>query len=277
MPLYLDWHDVPEGVTAEDMALAHLRDLQLQDRYGARYMSYWFDPDRGSAFCLVEAPSEVEANAVHLAAHGIIASRIIEVDRRQINAFLGAIPQARPTEPYVETAFRAILFTDVEGSTALTQRLGDAKAMQLLRRHDDIVRTAVKMFQGTEVKHTGDGIMASFGSAFRAVDCAIAIQRTLADHNLEHSEEAIAIHTGVAAGEPVTESGDLFGACVQLAARLCARSRPGTILVSTAVYDLALGHHFAFGGRRKLTLRGFDQPIHAYEVEWQPAARPKAY
>src|SRR5215213_10167760 len=82
MPLYLDWHDVPEGVTAEDMALGHLRDLQLQDRYGARYMSYWFDPDRGSAFCLVEAPSEVEANAVHLAAHGIIASRIIEVDRR---------------------------------------------------------------------------------------------------------------------------------------------------------------------------------------------------
>ena len=81
MPLYLDWHDVPEGVTAEDMALAHLRDLQLQDRYGARYMSYWFDPDRGSAFCLVEAPSEVEANAVHLAAHGIIASRIIEVKR----------------------------------------------------------------------------------------------------------------------------------------------------------------------------------------------------
>jgi class 3 adenylate cyclase len=129
------------------------------------------------------------------------------------------------------------------------------------------------MFQGNEVKHTGDGIMASFGSAFRAVECAIAIQRKLADHNIEHPEEAIAIHTGVAAGEPVTESGDLFGACVQLAARLCARSRPGTILVSTAVYDLALGHHFAFGGRRKLTLRGFDQPIHAYEVEWQPAER----
>jgi class 3 adenylate cyclase len=96
----------------------------------------------------------------------------------------------------------------------------------------------------------------------------------LADHNLENPEEAIAIRTGVAAGEPVTESGDLFGACVQLAARLCARSRPGTILVSTAVYDLALGHHFAFGGRRKLTIRGFDLPIHAYEVEWQPVPRP---
>ena len=256
MPLYLDRHDLPDGVTAEAVALAHIRDLEVQDRYGAHYLSYWFDYDRQVAFCLVKAPSKVAAEAVHRESHGLIAARIIEVDPRGIDEFLGAIPQARPAEPYVETAFRAILFTDVEGSTGLTQRLGDAKAMRLLRRHDDIVRSAVRMLQGSEVKHTGDGIMASFGSAFRAVECAIAIR------------------TGVAAGEPVTESGDLFGACVQLAARLCARSRPGTILVSTAVYDLALGHHFAFGGRRKLTLRGFDQPIHAYEVEWQPAPRP---
>ena len=102
----------------------------------------------------------------------------------------------------METAFPAILFTDVEGSTALTQRLGDAKAMRLLRRHDEIVRSAVRMLQGSEVKHTGDGILASFGSAFCAVECAIAIQRKLADHNLENPEEAIAIRTGVAAGEP---------------------------------------------------------------------------
>jgi class 3 adenylate cyclase len=274
MPLYLDWHDLPEGVTAEAAALAHVRDLEVQDRYDVHYLSYWFDPDRLTSFCLVDAPSKEAAEACHREAHGVVAARIIEADRRQIDEFLGAIPQARPAEPYVETAFRAILFTDVEGSTALTQRLGDARAMRLLRRHDDVVRSAVRMLQGSEVKHTGDGIMASFRSAFRAVECAIAIQRKLADHNLENPEEAIAIRTGVAAGEPVTESGDLFGACVQLAARLCARTRPGTILVSTAVYDLALGHQLAFGGRRKLTLRGFDQPIHAYEVEWQPAPRP---
>jgi class 3 adenylate cyclase len=273
MPLYLDWHDLGEGVTAEDVALAHIRDLQVQDRYGVRYLSYWFDYNRQASFCLVDAPSKAVAEAVHREAHGGIASRIIEVDPRQIHEFLGAIPQAPPGEPYVETAFRAILFTDVEGSTALTQRLGDAMAMRLLRRHDDIVRTAVKIFQGTEVKHTGDGIMASFGSAFRALECAIAIQRNLAEHNAEHPEEAIAIRTGLAAGEPVTESGDLFGSCVQLAARLCARSRPGNILVSTAVYDLVLGHHFAFGTRKKLMLRGFNQPIHAYEVEWRPAPR----
>jgi len=137
---------------------------------------------------------------VHREAHGLIAARIIEVDPRGIDEFHGAILQAQPAEPYVETAFRAILFTDVEGSTALTQRLGGAKAMRLLHRHDEIVRSAVRMLQGSEVKHTGDGIMASFGSAFRAVECAIAIQRKLADHNLENPEEAIAIRTGCQLG-----------------------------------------------------------------------------
>jgi len=251
--------------------LAHVRDLQIQDRYGCRFLSYWFDNERHSGFCLVDAPSKLDAVAVHREAHGLLPSPIIEVDPRKVDEFLGAIPQARPAQPYVETAFRAILFTDLEGSTALTQRLGDAKAMRLVRRHDDIVRTAVRMFQGSEVKHTGDGIMASFRSAFRAVECAIAIQRKLADHNAEHAEKAIVIRTGLAAGEPVTESGDLFGVVVQLAARLCARCRPGTILVSTAVYDLVLGHHFVFDSPKKLTLQGFNPPIRAYEVGWQPA------
>jgi class 3 adenylate cyclase len=274
MPLYMDWHDEAEGVTAEEAALAHVRDLEVQVRYGAHYLSYWFDPDRLTSFCLVDAPSKAAAEAVHREAHTGVANRIIEVDRRQIDEFLGAIPQARPGEPYVETAFRAILFTDVEGSTALTQRLGDATAMRLLRRHDDIVRTAVKMFRGGEVKHTGDGIMASFGSVFRAVECAITIQRDLAEHNATHPEESLAIRIGIAAGEPITESGDLFGAAVQLAARLCARSQPGTILASPAVYDLVLGHHFIFGRPKRLMLRGFNQPIHAYEVEWEPTPRP---
>jgi hypothetical protein len=105
----LDWHEVPEGVTAEEVALWHVRDLEVQDRYGVRYLTYWFDPDRQANFCLVDAPSKILAETVHREAHGLMAYRIIEVDPRQIDAFLGAIPQARPAEPYVETAFRAIL------------------------------------------------------------------------------------------------------------------------------------------------------------------------
>src|SRR5215213_8293678 len=85
------------------------------------------------------------------------------------------------SEPYVETAFRVILFTDLEGSTSLTQQMGDAAAMKVLRRHDAIVRSALERTGGTEVKHTGDGIMASFPSVPAAIEAAVSIQRGFAE------------------------------------------------------------------------------------------------
>jgi len=78
---------------------------------------------------------------------------------------------------------RTVLFTDIEGSTAMTQRLGDAKARDLLREHERIVREALKAHGGAEVKTMGDGFMASFGSAVRALECAVAMQRAFAERN----------------------------------------------------------------------------------------------
>lgn len=268
MALYMDRHDL-DGVTAEDVALAHVRDLDVQDRYGVRYLSYWFDYERQAAFCLVDAPSREAAEAVHREAHGMIASSIIEVDARQVEEFLGGIPQARPREPYVATAFRVILFTDLEGSTALTQRLGDAGAMRVLRAHDKIAREAVRAGGGQLVKHTGDGMMASFPSVTRAVESAVAIQQRVAEHNRDHPDEVMAVRIGLSAGEPVTEDGDLFGAAVQLAARLCTAAAPGTVMVSAAVRDLAVGKGFVFTDRGGVALHGFDEPVHAYEVQWR--------
>ena len=79
--------------------------------------------------------------------------------------------------PYVETAFRTILFTDIEGSTKLTQELGDARAMAVVRAHDQIVEAALAKHGGSEVKHTGDGVMASFVSVVGGAATAIEIQR----------------------------------------------------------------------------------------------------
>jgi class 3 adenylate cyclase len=86
-------------------------------------------------------------------------------------------------EPSEPGGFRTILFTDIEGSTALTQRLGDAKAREVLREHERIVREALAAHGGSEVKTMGDGFMASFGSATKALECAIAIQRAFAERN----------------------------------------------------------------------------------------------
>ena len=117
--------------------------------------------------------------------------------------------------------------------------------MVLIREHDEIVRTALHTQAGREVKHTGDGIMASFTSVSAAVESAIDIQRSLRHRN-EGAERPIHLRVGISVGEPVTEGGDLFGAAVQLSARLCGVASPGGIAVSTAVRELCVGKRFGF-------------------------------
>jgi class 3 adenylate cyclase len=263
----MDRHDLP-GVTPQEVAAAHMQDLNVQERFGVRYLSYWFDYEREAAFCLVEAPDEERAVAVHAAAHGLLPNRIIPVDRSTVEMFLGRIVD--PTESGVVTsAFRVIMFTDIEGSTNFPQRLGDEAAMALLRRHDAIIRAALDAHQGSEVKHTGDGIMASFNSVTNSLSCSIAIQRAIAAHNRDAGvDDRFLVRIGIAAGEPVTERGDMFGAAVQLAARLCASAAPGEIYLSHTLRGLAIGKRFDFSAPMDLTLKGFDEPVSAVLLQW---------
>lgn len=264
MPLYMDRHDLP-GATAEDVARAHLADLAIQERFGVTYTTYWFDPVTESAFCLVHAPSKEAAETVHREAHGLVAGQVIEVDERAVREFLGQIVEPTPGDPWVATAFRAVLFTDIADSTNLTQSLGDARAMQIVRDHDEVVRRAIEARGGQVVKHTGDGIMASFLSVTRALETAAALQRELAERNRD-ARVPFKVRVGVSAGEPVTAHDDLFGATVQLAARLCSIAEPAAILVSGAVRELAVGKGFSFDDVGELVLKGFDEPVRAYRL-----------
>ena len=263
----MDRHEF-SGLTAAEAAVAHLKDLEVQDRFGVRFLTYWFDEQRQTAFCLAEAPDADALEAVHRASHGFMAYQIIEVDEPMVERFMGGIVEHPPGEPYVATAFRTVLFTDIVDSTSLTQQLGDARAMEMLRAHDDIVRQALERHRGSEVKHTGDGIMAAFPSVVDSIRCAVEIQQRLA--GADRARPSVRLRIGMAAGEPVTERDDLFGATVQLAARLCARAEPGSILVASVVHDLALGKGFEFRSRGRLRLKGFDSTVPAYEVIWQP-------
>jgi class 3 adenylate cyclase len=251
----------------------------VQEKHGTKYLNYWHDQARGCVFCLVEAPSKEAAVQVHREAHGLVADEIIEVDPVTVNAFLGNIDE-RPSLMRIaplnpgedDTAFRAILFTDLQGSTARTHELGDAKAMELLRAHNTIVRENLKSHHGREVKHTGDGFMACFTSVCHSVECAIAILRGFDSHNKANPEGAMHVRIGLSAGEPVAEDQDLFGATVQLAARLCACAQPQQIIVPSVVRELCLGKKLPFrsGGEREL--KGFDRPVQVYEVEWSQRA-----
>jgi len=262
--LFLDRHDVA-GASATDIAAAHELDVAVQDQYGVRYVTYWFDDDRGTVFCLAEGPDRAAVETVHREAHGLMASHLIEVGEGPINAFLGEYPRHPPGEAYTESAVRAILFTDVCGSTRLTQELGDLGFMQLLREHDAIVRESLSTGRGREVKHTGDGIMASFGSVAAAVESAVAVQVAVSDRN-RGSAQPIHVRVGISVGEPVTEHGDLFGASVQLSARLCEVASPDTIAVSNGVRELCIGKQFEFHLRGEFELKGFSEAVPVFEV-----------
>ena len=180
-----------------------------------------------------------------------------------IDRFLAPAPpepgDAREAAGAVPSPFRTILFTDLESSTALTQRLGDAKAQEVLRGHNETVRAALAAHGGEEVKHTGDGIMASFPSAVAAVEAALTMQRELAGGEVR-------VRIGLNAGEPIAEDGDYFGTAVQLAARITDRAEPGQVLVSNVVRELCAGKTFEFTSLGAATLKGFDEPVALYAV-----------
>ncbi len=261
VPLFMDRHEAA-GATAEDVAKAHMADLQVQDRYGVRYISYWFDPDRETIFCLADAPDKDAAEGVHREAHGLMATDIIEVDFDLVKRFLGQIYEPAPGEPIAQSAFRTILFTDMTGSTQLSQSSGDEAVMKVLRVHDRIVRSSLQACNGHEVKHTGDGIMACFRSVVDAARCAVRVQQELATAE----EDVLGVRVGMAAGEPVNENGDFFGATVNLAARICDAATAGDILASNAVRELSLGKGFAWDDKGELTLKGFDHPVHVHQL-----------
>jgi len=186
---------------------------------------------------------------------------------KAVNEFLAEDEAAEaPAAADAGSGLLTILFTDLVGSTALTQRLGDAAAQEMLRAHNTIIRDRLREHGGTELKNTGDGFMASFPSASRALECAIAIQKALAGYNDGRKEQAILVRIGLNAGEPVAEEADLFGTAVQAAARIAARARPEQILVSDVVRQLAAGKPFRFSSLGRFSLKGFRERQRLFEV-----------
>jgi class 3 adenylate cyclase len=269
MAIFMDRHDLP-GATAADIAEAHRKDLEIQDQYGVKFLTYWHDGRRGTTFCLVDAPDKHTVQCVHRDAHGFVAGEVVEVALSAVEAFLGRIqdpePPAGRSDATIDSGHRAIMFTDIVGSTEMTARLGDRLATELVRAHDSIVRRRLNQSGGREVKHTGDGIMASFAATAEAVACATAIQQDFQLRNRGNSEP-IHIRIGLDCGEPVEDSNDLFGTTVQLAARLCSVASGDQILVSENIRREHAGSDI-FRPTKRRRLKGFSQPVPAFECAW---------
>ena len=266
----------------DDVAKAHVADLEAQEKYGVQYLKYWVNEGCGKVFCLVDAPNPEAASRCHREAHGLVAQKIIELQPELADGFLGRDIQTDAAGAVLlpggaaderDPGIRTILFTDIVESTTLTQTLGDEAALALFDVHNAVVRNALTDQGGREVKHTGDGIMASFVSAAAAVKCAAQIQRDLAKHaDNQRRDRPLKVRIGAAAGEPVEQHHDLFGCTVQLAARLCSHASPEQILVSNVIAELCLGKGFSFQDVGEVVLKGFDRPVRAHAVAWADKA-----
>jgi DNA-binding NarL/FixJ family response regulator len=174
----------------------------------------------------------------------------------------------RVTRELVRTTSRptgtvTVVFTDIEGSTEVLERLGEQPARELFREHDDVVRSLVERYSGTEVEQEGDSFMLAFAGARPAVGCACEIQRALAGHSL-------AVRMGLNTGDVVDEDDRYFGRTVYLAARISGQARGGEILVSDVTRAL-VGElqGVGFADRGEHDLRGLSGRHRLWEVEWR--------
>ena len=192
MPIYIDRHYI-EGATRSTLKDAHNKDLEMQDKHGVKFLTYWFDEARSTAFCLIDSPNKEVVHSAHDEAHGDVPHEIIEVDPSIVESFLGRIkdplPDKQSGEVSIDSAFRGIMFTDLKDSTLMNTLYGDTKALHLLHIHNALTRTALRDFGGSEIKHTGDGFMVSFTSITNQVNCAIAIQKAFTEHNKKNNDE----------------------------------------------------------------------------------------
>jgi class 3 adenylate cyclase len=162
-----------------------------------------------------------------------------------------------------------IMFTDIEGSTEMIERLGDGDASLLVKEHNDIVRSHVAECGGYEVKFRGDGFMLAFTSAAKGVRCAIAIQEAMKEFAERHPEAPLGVCIGINSGEAVPDGDDFLGTAVNIAARLADSASGGEVMVSSVVRDLvAPAGEFKFLPEQEISLKGISEPQRVCLVAW---------
>ncbi len=169
----------------------------------------------------------------------------------------------RRTRP--RTTRRTFMFTDIVGSTNLAEFLGDESWERLLRWHDETLRALVAKSGGQVVNSTGDGFFVAFDSARQGVDCAVAIQRALADHR-RTSGFAISVRIGLHSAEANQRGDDFSGVGVHLAARVAALANGGEILVTAQTLDDA--GDVTSSNSREATVKGVAAPVSVAAVTW---------
>jgi len=244
MPIYMDRHDL--AVTAKDVAEAHREDVKIQDKYHCKGLTYWFDEQRGSAFCLVEAPNAECVKNMHDHAHGLVPHQIIEVESNVVSAFLGRITDPKPENiladadlPIInDSAYRIIMYISMREAMLLKSIVGQEKALQMINQARDSIQRSINRFSGSEVIKDNSKLIISFKLAEKAVRCALEIQQVVSASFQSTAFANLNIKIALNAGMPVSNQKSLFGETIQLAERLCEVSNQNQIVISSAVREM---------------------------------------
>jgi AraC-like DNA-binding protein len=262
MPIYMDVHIVP-GVKAKDVAEAHRKDLFHQDDNGCKCMTYWIDEQRENIFCLIEAPQKEAVEELHRQAHGLIPNKIIEVDDKLVQSFLGRIYDPADAEitddglkVFCDSSFRTLLIAQTTDPVLLRYTLGTEKANELLNNHNNIIRKNLAQYTGHEAEHGKNGFIISFISAAKAVACALAIQK-----ELHACATTLGFRMSINAGEPVEKSNRMFGDTIQQAINLCAITDESKIAITSAVRELVSKDFFQNDKNHFLLLPPNDEAL----------------
>ena len=206
--------------------------------------------------------------ALQVKVHG---AGTIEI-KNSIEAVVSAVEEERPVSGVQASPDGTVtmLFSDIEGSTAVTERLGDKRAQEVFGKHNELMRKQIAAHGGFEVKSMGDGFMVAYSSGRRGLQSAIAIQRELNAYNQLHPDEALRVRMGLHTGEMIKEAEDFFGKNVILAARIASQARGGQILASSLLKQIVeSSQEFTFDEGRELVLKGLSGTHRVYDVRWQ--------
>jgi len=231
---------VGEGFTLEDVKRNHIADLQVQGKYGVRYVQYWVNDDAGMVFCLMEGPDAESCSAVHKEAHGDVACKIVEVKRGDVDLFMGEgrvneFDMTEDTGGTLDTGYRFILLVDTIGFRETIQSL------------EGLIRDTISKYHGREVIHPEDEIMAVFNSCHLSVKCSHLIQSEIGLFKRRYPNQkfnSVEFRIGVVAGQPLTENEGFFSESIQKARSLCHLAGVDQVLVSPLLSEICMGNKF---------------------------------
>ncbi|WP_028870856.1 nickel-binding protein [Psychroserpens burtonensis] len=241
MPLFLDLHDLPEGITAQHVAEMHQADLDIEHKYNCRGLTYWCDEKRKTAFCLIEAPNKQALIDLHQNAHGAIPTSIIEVNDTIVESFLGRIEDPEKSKNISlniinNQAFRALMVVKLKHKTLRAKDINTVKAA--IRGYSVSISNLASQYNGRIVEQTVSRFLISFVSVTDAIQCGIKIQESYHSVIIPDLECKI----GISAGIPVSEKDSIFEDTIKTSDYLSDIAK-GDFSITAKVNDLFEGEN----------------------------------